>query len=117
MVKAGQNVFFTGSAGTGKSVLLRAIINWCQTNKLEHAVTASTGIAALNIGGQTIHSWAGIQLGKESAERLVSKVLGRRQSRGRWQTVEMLVIDESKCHCGYPGPALLTAQPDSSLYD
>lgn len=40
------------------------------------AVTASTGIASVNIGGSTIHSWAGIGLGKESAEKLVGKLLG-----------------------------------------
>ncbi|GJE87831.1 ATP-dependent DNA helicase PIF1 [Phanerochaete sordida] len=75
-VKAGRSIFFTGSAGTGKSVLLRAIIKWCRDGDRELAVTASTGIAAVNIGGSTLHSWAGIGLGKETAERLVWKILG-----------------------------------------
>lgn len=80
-VKAGKNVFFTGSAGTGKSVLLREIIKYCGGPSPMLAVTASTGIASVNIGGSTIHSWAGIGLGKESAEKLVGKLLGldRRQ--------------------------------------
>lgn len=77
MVKTGNSVFFTGSAGTGKSVLLRQIIQWCEEDAIEYAVIASTGIAAINIGGCTLHSWAGIGLGKEEADKLVGKILGQ----------------------------------------
>ncbi|KAI0085673.1 P-loop containing nucleoside triphosphate hydrolase protein [Irpex rosettiformis] len=77
LVKSGTSVFFTGSAGTGKSVLLREIIQWCKDVDRKFAVTASTGIAAVNIGGCTLHSWAGIALGKETAEKLVGKIIGQ----------------------------------------
>lgn len=51
-----KNIFFTGSAGTGKSVLLRAIIDALGTRYgSQLAVTASTGIAACNINGCTLH--------------------------------------------------------------
>ncbi|KAI8373367.1 PIF1-like helicase-domain-containing protein [Choanephora cucurbitarum] len=52
-----KNVFFTGSAGTGKSVLLRHIINSLRKiyGTKEVVVTASTGIAAVNIDGVTLH--------------------------------------------------------------
>ena len=76
-VKAGENVFFTGSAGTGKSVLLREIIRWLRANGKTYAVTASTGIASVNIGGCTLHSWAGVGLGQETAKQLVGKILGQ----------------------------------------
>ncbi|KAI0651483.1 hypothetical protein C8Q79DRAFT_38300 [Trametes meyenii] len=77
MVKQGKSVFFTGSAGTGKSVLLREIIKLRGGRpSLRLGVTASTGIASVNIGGCTLHSWAGIGLGKEDKERLVGKILG-----------------------------------------
>jgi ATP-dependent DNA helicase PIF1 len=60
----GQSVFFTGPAGTGKSVLMRAIIDELrqkyQTEPERVAVTASTGFAACNIGGITLHSFAGM---------------------------------------------------------
>lgn len=49
-----ESVFITGKAGTGKSSLLRHFIK--NTNK-KFAVLAPTGIAALNVGGQTIHSF------------------------------------------------------------
>ncbi|GJE87828.1 ATP-dependent DNA helicase PIF1 [Phanerochaete sordida] len=76
-VKAGESVFFTGSAGTGKSVLLREIIRFCRESGRQVAITASTGIAAVNIGGSTVHSWAGIGLGKEEKEKLAGKILGQ----------------------------------------
>ena len=111
-VKEGQSVFFTGSAGTGKSVLLREIISWCRSEGRSLGVTASTGIASVNIGGMTLHSWAGIGLGKESAEHLAGKILGqdmqmrKKQADAfdgrsesevlkRWRKTQTLIIDES----------------------
>ena len=93
-----KSVFFTGSAGTGKSVLLREIIKALRdTHKREPdriAVTASTGLAACNIGGVTLHSFAGIGLGKDSAPELVKKIKKNSKARQRWQRVKVLVIDE-----------------------
>jgi ATP-dependent DNA helicase PIF1 len=63
--------------------------------KFRVAVTASTGIASINIGGTTLHSWAGIGLGKESAKDLSGKILGTKDLRTRWWCVKSLVIDES----------------------
>ena len=78
VVERGKSIFFTGSAGTGKSVLMREIIKKLR-NKYKRepdrvAVTASTGLAACNIEGVTLHSFAGIGLGKESVPELVKKV-------------------------------------------
>lgn len=85
-------------SGTGKSVLLRAIIEYLKAFHDEPfnpsvAVTASTGIAALNIGGRTLHSFAGIGLGKESAERLCKNL--RSFARQRWKKTKVLIVDES----------------------
>lgn len=68
IVLSGQNLFITGSAGTGKSFLMKFIVQELKKNyecKPKHpsgavVVTAPTGVAAINIGGQTIHSFAGI---------------------------------------------------------
>lgn len=49
-----QSVFLTGKAGTGKSTFLRYI---CETTKKKFVVLAPTGIAAVNVGGMTIHSF------------------------------------------------------------
>lgn len=66
VVNQGQSVFFTGPAGAGKSVLMRAIIQELKRKYSKDpervAVTASTGLAACNIGGITLHSFSGKQL-------------------------------------------------------
>ncbi|SCV70212.1 BQ2448_1606 [Microbotryum intermedium] len=98
VVDGGKSVFFTGSAGTGKSVLLREIITslkrkYASTSDAV-AVTASTGMAACNIGGTTIHSFAGIGIAIETADQLVRKVQKNKTARGRWQRVKVLLIDE-----------------------
>lgn len=49
-----QSVFLTGKAGTGKSTFLRHI---CEQTKKKHIVLAPTGIAAINAGGSTLHSF------------------------------------------------------------
>lgn len=52
----GKCFFITGSAGTGKSYLLKALEHWCNTSKNHCIVLAPTGIAARNISGRTVHS-------------------------------------------------------------
>lgn len=54
-----QSIFLTGKAGTGKSTFLRYITT--HTRK-KHIILAPTGIAAVNVGGQTIHSFFKIPL-------------------------------------------------------
>ena len=49
-----QSVFLTGKAGTGKSTFLRHV---CEHTKKKHVVLAPTGIAAINAGGSTMHSF------------------------------------------------------------
>ncbi|KAK9471847.1 PIF1-like helicase-domain-containing protein, partial [Dipodascopsis tothii] len=98
VTEKGSSVFFTGSAGTGKSVLLREIIS---ALRMKHkrdqdavAVTASTGLAACNIGGVTLHSFAGIGLGKEAAPELVRKIRKNKKAMQRWLRAKVLIMDE-----------------------
>lgn len=49
-----QSIFLTGKAGTGKSTFLRYI---CEQTHKKHVVLAPTGIAAINAGGSTLHSF------------------------------------------------------------
>ena len=136
-VKSGGNVFFTGSAGrfhdntegflishvagTGKSVLLRQIIGWARWRRkgdTDVAVTASTGMAAVNIGGVTLHSWAGIGLGQGDLKRYVEAVKfgpGHwKKVRERWMGVKTLIIDESNVSFRGSGPP---ADKMDSIYD
>lgn len=93
-----KSVFFTGSAGTGKSVLLREVIRVLREKYKREidrvAVTASTGLAACNVGGVTLHSFAGIGLGKEAVPELVKKIKRNQKAKLRWQRTKVLIIDE-----------------------
>ena len=60
ILKTGTNVFLTGSAGTGKTYVLNQYIQYLRERSVPLAITASTGIAATHINGQTIHSWSGL---------------------------------------------------------
>ncbi|KAJ6575526.1 PIF1-like helicase-domain-containing protein [Mycena sp. CBHHK59/15] len=115
MVLEGKSVFFTGPAGTGKSILLREIIRTLRADVggSSLAITASTGIAGLNIGGSTVHSFAGIGLGKESKERLAEKIKYSFRLRLRWEQTKTLIIDESMQNFTLLPPSHIP----SSIYD
>lgn len=57
------------------------------------------GIAACNIGGVTIHSFAGIGLGIESADHLAQKIKKNKKASTRWARTKVLIIDEGKKNC------------------
>jgi ATP-dependent DNA helicase PIF1 len=92
---SGESIFFTGAAGTGKSVLLRSIIKGMQMKHgfgPEVAITATTGMAALNIGGRTLHSWSGVGYGNKPVDQIVAHQ--SRECKERWSKVRVLIVDE-----------------------
>ncbi|MBP9759608.1 AAA family ATPase [Candidatus Dojkabacteria bacterium] len=88
LVDSGKNIFITGKAGTGKSTLLKVIKESLTQN---YVVLAPTGVAAVNIGGQTIHSFFGFR-----PDITVEKVLKRKYPRNPdvYENLEVLIIDE-----------------------
>jgi ATP-dependent DNA helicase PIF1 len=95
-VEGGANVFITGSAGTGKSFLIRAIQDYAAEANKKIMITALTGVAASLLGGRTIHSALMLGLGKKSPEELLQAIRMRGQSGplGKWRALQMVVIDE-----------------------
>jgi ATP-dependent exoDNAse (exonuclease V) alpha subunit len=98
---AGASVFLTGQAGTGKSTVLRRYIREGQARGRKLAVTASTGIAALNLEGSTVYRWCGMQLGVEAeetneqtAERIERDPRGLSRAKRRVRDAEVLILDE-----------------------
>ncbi len=88
MENSEKNVFVTGRAGTGKSTLLEYFR--CQTEK-QIVVLAPTGVAAVNIAGQTIHSFFGFK-----PDITVQKVRknARKKDDPIYQKLDAIVIDE-----------------------
>lgn len=95
----GENCFLTGAGGTGKSTQLRQFIAECPRRV---SVTAPTGVAALNVGGMTIHRFCGMLIGPatgQSNEEYFAQ-LERDPRRSilagfnRVRRCEVLVIDE-----------------------
>ena len=91
LAKEGRNMFLTGKAGTGKSWTIRQIVRESCDSAKRIQLTAPTGIAAINIGGKTIHSWGGFQLGEHYKD--FNRMM-REQTRRLIQSTDMLLIDE-----------------------
>ncbi|CBZ23722.1 putative DNA repair and recombination protein,mitochondrial precursor [Leishmania mexicana MHOM/GT/2001/U1103] len=93
-VKEHRSVFITGGAGTGKSHLLRTIVRALPASCT--FVTATTGIAALNLSGSTLHSFVGCGIPSRSSkgDSLLSIVLSKQRCVRNWRTCRVLVIDE-----------------------
>ena len=92
---AGHNVFLTGPGGTGKSFAVETLKEIAPPD-MKIAVTAMTGCAALLLGGgaKTLHSWAGIGLGRDTAGALVAKIRQNKRSKANWLKTDVLVVDE-----------------------
>lgn len=89
LIKQGENIFITGYAGTGKSYILNKL-----KKKFKIDVTSTTGLAAVNVQGQTIHSWAGVGICNKPVEDVIEKILKRTSLKKQILNCEILAIDE-----------------------
>ena len=92
-----KNVFFTGAAGSGKSfVLKRVLVDIEREHRLFGRVycVAPTGLAAWNLGGTTIHSFAGVRDSDASLDDMIDAIYENDQAVFRWQHCQVLVWDE-----------------------
>jgi ATP-dependent exoDNAse (exonuclease V) alpha subunit len=94
ILQAGENVFLTGPAGSGKTFVLNKFVRYLKDNKIRVGVTASTGIAATHLGGLTIHSWAGIGIKEFLSRYEIEDLLNNEKVVGRIQAARVLIIDE-----------------------
>ena len=97
-----KNIFLTGKAGTGKTTFLR---NLKKTSLKRMAIVAPTGVAAINAGGVTIHSFFQIPFGPYISERIAGSRGARNESPNGIKkfhrekinlirSIDLLVIDE-----------------------
>ena len=93
-----HSVFLTGKAGTGKSTFLRYV---CKHTKKKHVVLAPTGIAAINAGGSTLHSFFKLPFHpllpddpQFSPRRIKATLKYSSSHRKLLQSIELIIIDE-----------------------
>lgn len=86
MENTARHVFITGRAGTGKSTLLDYFRS---STKKEIVVLASTGVAALNVKGQTIHSFFGFK-----PNVTLQSIKKHRQGNDLYKELDAIIIDE-----------------------
>lgn len=102
ILNMGSNLFVTGNAGAGKTYLIK---EFAKNSDKNVALCATTGIAALNLGGETIHRFMGIGIASrpEQADRIIGKWSKIKRSKKPWDkakwslmnSVDVIVIDEA----------------------
>ncbi len=90
-LKSDGNVFLTGAAGTGKSFLIR---EYLKTKTSKTPIVASTGAAAVIVGGCTFHSFFGLGILKGGVEKTVERALKDRRLINRITDTKEVIIDE-----------------------
>lgn len=92
IMRAGESVLLTGPAGSGKTYVLNEFIRHAKRDGKQVSVTATTGLAATHLNGNTIHSWSGIGIHDELPKNFHEGLL-----KGRTDTIkktDVLIIDE-----------------------
>jgi ATP-dependent DNA helicase PIF1 len=89
-IQMGKSIFVTGPGGSGKSTLIDYIITHLTKKKI--GITATTGVAAMLIGGTTLFSYLGIGLGQCDKDQLLTKI--KKKSKKVWLNTDLLIIDE-----------------------
>lgn len=105
ILQSGENVFLTGGAGSGKSFVIRQLMKTIDSEM--NPLLASTGAAAVLVGGRTFHSFFGLGIMEGGVEAARERALGDRRLRKRLRNIEGIVIDEISM---IPGAALNLAE-------
>lgn len=94
--KSKKNILVTGPGGTGKSELIRQIVEDAEKSFLKIQVCAMTGCAAdqLRCKARTVHSWAGLGLASGSIGEVVDRIYKQKVKTMCWKKIDILVIDE-----------------------
>ena len=90
-----ENVFVTGPGGTGKSFLIKTLLNHCINIGKKIAVCALTGVSAelLECNAKTIHSWSGTGILKGSLDKIIKNIYKKEKEKS-WLATDVLIVDE-----------------------
>lgn len=94
--KNGENIFITGPAGSGKSFLIKTIVNHSKEINKKIQVCALTGCASilLNCNANTLHRFAGIGLANKNIDDVLNDVFNKKYKLKNWNSLKCLIIDE-----------------------
>lgn len=94
-VLLGKNILLLGSAGVGKSFVIKHITKLCKEKNISIGITSSTGCSAILIDGKTIHSYLGIGLASSSPAYLAKNLYNKNKKKlQELQNLDILLIDE-----------------------
>ncbi len=105
LLRSGENVFLTGGAGSGKSFLIRHFMK--DIDPKEMPILASTGAAAVLLGGRTFHSFFGLGIMEGGPDATYERASKDKRLLARLRKVEGVIIDEVSM---IPGQALMIAE-------
>ena len=94
ILKTGANVFLTGEPGSGKSYAAARYVSYLRRENIPVSITASTGIAAAQIGGTTIHAWSGIGTRSHISRSDLDSIAKNRRVTDRIKKARALIVDE-----------------------
>lgn len=92
----GKNMLLTGPGGTGKSCLIRKMIEIAEKKNENVQVCAMTGCAALLVGcgATTLHSWSGIKMARGLPCEIITNIRNNRKTTAKWRSIKTLILDE-----------------------
>ncbi len=105
LLRSGENVFLTGGAGSGKSFLIRHFMKEIDASLMP--ILASTGAAAVLLGGRTFHSFFGLGIMEGGPDATYQRASKDTRLMARLRKVEGVIIDEISM---IPGQALMIAE-------
>ncbi|MGE5087079.1 MAG: DEAD/DEAH box helicase [Bacillota bacterium] len=105
LLRSGENVFLTGGAGSGKSFLIRQFMREIDPKVMP--ILASTGAAAVLLGGRTFHSFFGLGIMDGGPDATYERASKDKKLTARLRNVDGVIIDEVSM---IPGQALMIAE-------
>ena len=110
LCRSGDNIFLTGGAGSGKSYVIREFMKNIDSKQMP--ILASTGAAAVLLGGRTFHSFFGLGIMEGGVDATLTRIMKDAKTLKRIRQVEGVIIDEISM---IPGDALKVAEIISQI--
>lgn len=89
----GESLFLTGESGTGKTTFLKYIRKIIESTGDVVAITSTTGIASISIGGKTIQSFSGLKTNNING-KILQSLCNQKNIKNRWSSIDVLIIDD-----------------------